>query len=113
MFFMAYLTQGSGMTDPVATSPWRDVWRQFRTHRGALIGMIVFLLIIVGVWIGPFVWRVDPSTIDILARDQGPSWSHPFGTDELGRDTLARVLAGGQISIAVGLTAMLVRDQRA
>ena len=44
--------------------------------------------------------------IDIRARNQGPSWDHPFGTDQLGRDTLARMIKGGQTSISVGMTAM-------
>lgn len=101
------------MTDPVITpavprSQWRDVWHQFRAHRGALLGMIVFFAIIITVFLGPLVWRVDATYIDILARNQGPGWAHPFGTDQLGRDTLARMMAGGRSSITVGLTAMLL-----
>ena len=87
-------------------SPWRDVWDEFSRHRGALLGAAIFLLIVLAVFLGPVLWRIDPSFIDMRARNQGPSWAHPFGTDQLGRDTLARVLAGGRISITVGLTAM-------
>ncbi|MAU51908.1 MAG: peptide ABC transporter [Roseovarius sp.] len=95
-------------TGPVAPprSQWRDVWDQFRSHRGALIGSLVLLAIIAGVFLGPLVWPYDATFIDIRARNQGPSLAHPFGTDQLGRDTLARMMAGGQTSIAVGLTAM-------
>ena len=100
------------MTDPTPTtaprSQWRDVWRQFRAHRGALIGMILFFLIIATVFVGPLVWTVDATFIDIRARNQGPNWTHPFGTDQLGRDTLARMMAGGRSSITVGLTAMFL-----
>ncbi|WP_375554021.1 ABC transporter permease [Roseovarius mucosus] len=97
-------------TGPTAPprSQWRDVWDQFKSHRGALIGGIVLLVIIAAVFFGPLVWPYDATFIDIRARNQGPSWTHPFGTDQLGRDTLARMMAGGQTSIAVGLTAMLL-----
>ncbi|MAO00343.1 ABC transporter permease [uncultured Roseovarius sp.] len=97
-------------TGPTAPprSQWRDVWDQFRSHRGALIGSIVLIAISAAVFLGPLVWPYDATFIDIRARNQGPSWAHPFGTDQLGRDTLARMMAGGQTSIAVGLTAMLL-----
>lgn len=89
-------------------SQWWDVWDQFKTHKGAMVGAVVFILIIVGVALGPFLWDIDATYIDIRARNQGPSGAHPFGTDQLGRDILARMMSGGQVSIAVGLTAMLL-----
>lgn len=85
---------------------WWDVWDQFRTHKGALIGSIVFLAILAAVLLGPWLWGVDPKYINIRMREQGPSLAHPLGTDQLGRDMLARLFAGGQITIAVGMTAM-------
>jgi peptide/nickel transport system permease protein len=57
---------------------------------------------------GPLLWRVPINDIDFSAHLDGPSWSHPFGTDDLGQDLLARMLYGGRISLAVGLAAMLV-----
>ena len=103
------------MTDPApakATPPIRsqsaDLWYQFKQHRGALIGSIVFVGIIVAVFLGPLLWGLDATYIDTSARNQGASWAHPFGTDQLGRDTLARIMAGGRTSISVGLTAMLL-----
>lgn len=89
-------------------SQWKDVWDQFKTHKGALLGGVVFLAIIITVFLGPYVWTIDASTIDIRARNQGSSLAHPFGTDQLGRDTLARMIAGGQTSISVGLAAMVL-----
>ena len=101
------------MTDPGGVLPsrpprnqWLDVWDQFRSHRGALAGGIIFVLIVLAVFLGPFVWPHDPTYIDIRSRNLGPSLAHPFGTDQLGRDTLARMMAGGQTSVAVGLAAM-------
>ena len=93
---------------------WWDVWDQFKTHKGALIGLVIFLAILAGVVIGPVLWRLDPTYVDpnpvnmLKLRNQGPSLAHPFGTDQLGRDMLARIMAGGKVSIAVGMTAMLL-----
>ncbi|MDF0602920.1 ABC transporter permease [Psychromarinibacter sp. C21-152] len=87
---------------------WWDVWDQFKTHKGALVGAAVFILIVVAVFLGPYLWTIDPTYIDIRAKNQGPSLAHPLGTDQLGRDTLSRMLSGGRVSIAVGLTAMLL-----
>ncbi len=97
--------------DPATTyraprNQWLDVWDQFKSHRGALIGAAVFILILLAVTVGPYIWTIDPTYIDIRAKNQGPTLAHPLGTDQLGRDTLARMLAGGRVSIAVGLTAM-------
>ena len=87
---------------------WWDVWDQFKTHKGALIGAAFFIFVLLFVYLGPLFWTIDPQYIDIRARNQGPSLAHPMGADQLGRDMLARIIAGGQTSIAVGLTAMLL-----
>lgn len=89
-------------------SLWGDVWVQFRKHRLAVLGVITLAGLVLMSFVGPFVYDVDPSYIDIVDANQGPSRDHPFGTDNLGRDTLARVMAGGRVSISVGLAAMLV-----
>ncbi len=104
---------------------WLDVWDQFKKHRGALYGAIVFVAILLGVYLGPFIWTKDaqfvPPVVEMIKlRDTRPiytvlwdsgakvSWEYPLGTDNLGRDFLARILAGGRVSIAVGLAAMLL-----
>ncbi len=89
-------------------SQWLDVWDQFKTHRGALAGMGFFVFVLLAAFLGPYLWTIDAQYIDIRARNQGPSFAHPFGTDQLGRDTLSRLLAGGQVSLAVGISAMLL-----
>ncbi|SEL00102.1 peptide/nickel transport system permease protein [Roseovarius nanhaiticus] len=67
----------------------------------ALLGAIAAFVLI-----GPLVWSVSPGAVDLAARSQGASPAHPLGTDQLGRDALARLMAGGRLSLAVGLTAM-------
>ena len=103
------------MPDPSAMEPirphrslWMDVWLTYRTHVGALVGTGVFLLIVLAVIFGPMIHDIDPGFLDYAARNVGPSWEHPMGTDNLGRDMLAQVLAGGRVSLAVGVTAMLL-----
>jgi len=89
-------------------SPWLDAWRRFRRHRLAFASAIILAAMILAIAFGPFLWRVAINDIDFAARMQPPSWSHPFGTDDLGQDLLARMLYGGRISLAVGLSAMMV-----
>lgn len=87
---------------------WWDVWDQFRTHKGAMVGLAVFALILLVVLLGPYVWSLDAGKLDIRAKNQGFSIAHPLGTDQLGRDMLARLMAGGKVSLSVGMTAMLL-----
>ena len=87
---------------------WADVWRRFRRHRLAIVAASVLLFIAVTITLGPLVWHVDPEYIDIKAANSSMTAAHPFGADNLGRDTLARVISGGRISLAIGITAMLL-----
>ncbi len=89
-------------------SLWADVWRQFRRHRGAMAGLGTFTIISLAVIIGPFVYPYDPYGQDLTITNQSSSLAHPMGTDNLGRDALARLLIGGRISLAVGFAAMAV-----
>ena len=100
-----------GVSEDLSTvhrSLWGDVWRQFSKHKGALVGVVVFALITVFVFLGPFFSDVDPNAIDFKARNLTPSLEQPLGTDNIGHDTLAQMLAGGQVSLAVGFLAMLI-----
>lgn len=97
------------MTDTPLHAPhsqWRSIWQQFKHHRGAVRGAVTFAAIVLLVCLGPVIWTLDASFADLRARNVSPGWAHPLGTDQLGRDTLARVLAGGRTSLAVGLVAM-------
>ena len=86
----------------------RHVVRQFMRHKGALLGFAFLVFILAFVALGPLIWTLDPQFIDIRARNSGMSLAHPLGTDQLGRDMLARLMAGGRASVAVGAAAMLL-----
>lgn len=87
---------------------WGDAWVQFRRNRLAVLGLTLIALITLGVLAGPYLYPVDPKQINILDASAPPSSAHPFGTDDLGRDMLARCIYGGRISLSVGLAAMLI-----
>ncbi len=91
-----------------SVSPWAEAWRRFKRHRLAYWSLWVLALLILAVLIGPLVYKVGINDIDFKARLATPSAAHPLGTDDLGRDLLARVLYGGRISLAVGFAAMLM-----
>lgn len=87
---------------------WGDAWRQFRRHRMAMFGLVVFCFLLAGSLFGPFVYTRAVNDIDMTARLDPPSLNHPLGTDDLGQDMLARIMYGGRVSIAVGMSAMLI-----
>ena len=89
-------------------SLWREVWRRFGRHRLAFVGMHVLIVLLLATLIGPWVYPRRINDIDFAVSLQGPSLAHPLGTDDLGQDLLARILYGGRVSMAVGLTAMLI-----
>jgi peptide/nickel transport system permease protein len=89
-------------------SLWNQAWFQFRRHRLAMAGLAVLAFLVLATLVGPFIWPQKIDTIDFSIAIAGPSPEHPFGTDDLGRDLLARALWGGRVSIAVGITAVLI-----
>jgi peptide/nickel transport system permease protein len=90
------------------TSLFRETMRRFAKHRLALFGSVLLGVLVVAVLVGPFVYRVPIDEIDFKSKLKAPSWTHPFGTDDLGQDVLARMLYGGRISLAVGVSSMLM-----
>jgi len=84
-------------------------WRRFRRHKMAIFGTVMLILLFVYCFGGTlFLTEADANAVDTAARLQPPSREHPFGTDTIGRDVLVRTIYGGQISMIIGLTAMLV-----
>jgi peptide/nickel transport system permease protein len=91
-----------------ARSLWKDAWYQFRRHKLAMAGLVTFIFLVVFTLIGPLVYHTVTNDIDFTMSLKGPSPEHPFGTDDLGRDILARAMIGGRVSIAVGIAAVLI-----
>ncbi|MDH2405285.1 ABC transporter permease [Bradyrhizobium sp. SSUT18] len=98
----------SAEADRAPISLWADVWHQFCRHLGALAGVGVLAALVVIVLVGPYIWTVSPQLLDIRNANKAMSLLHPLGTDNLGRDTLAQVIAGGRVSLSVGVVAMLI-----
>ena len=94
-------------TPPLSLS--KLTWRRFRRHRMAIFGAVTLILIILYAFGGMlFFSEADSNYTDTGSALNAPSLEHPFGTDTVGRDILARTIYGGQISILIGITAMLV-----
>jgi len=106
---------------PVADrNQWWDVWDQFKTHKGAVLGLFFLVFITLFCLLGPWLWGIDPGKLDIRNKDVRPiytaiwdsgakvSWARPMGTDNLGRDIMSNIMQGGRISLAVGWTAMIL-----
>lgn len=97
------------------TSLWQDAWKRLLRNKLAVFGMIVLAVMLIAVTFGPaiiywmtgFTYDYIPPTGN-LVRSFPPSLQHPMGTDDQGRDLLARVLQGGRISLAVGLISTIV-----
>lgn len=102
-------TEGLAAFDRIATrkqrSLWNNAWRQFRRHRMAMAGLCVFVFFIFATFVGTEIYPKAIDDIDFTVTSSGFTWSHPFGTDSLGQDILARILWGGRISLLVGLLA--------
>jgi len=86
-------------------SLWRDALQRFRGNRAAVIAAFAFLALLAFVIIVPWLSNEDPYAVNFAQAYQSPSWAHPFGTDEFGRDLFVRVALGGRVSIAIGFAA--------
>ncbi len=84
----------------------REVGRALLTHKLALFGLAVLALLVGAAVAGRALAPYGPNAVYVVGRLQGPSLSHPFGTDELGRDVLSRVLVAARASLLVGLVSV-------
>ncbi len=92
-------------------SQGRIIFDRFMRNKAAVGGAVFLILLFLFCFMGPALWRVDPDAQNILSVSETlapPSLAHPLGTDDVGRDTLARVMAGGRVSLSVGLASMLL-----
>lgn len=97
-----------GVTGKILT-PSQLIWRRFRRHRMAVLGMIGFSLILFFIVIGSvYVSVEEANAVDLQARLTSPNSQFIMGTDTTGRDIFARIIHGGQISLFVGITSVIV-----
>ncbi|MDR7521576.1 MAG: ABC transporter permease [Armatimonadota bacterium] len=92
----------------IRRSPIGEVLARLRRNRLAVASLLVLALLHLAVALAPWLAPHDPEAVALAERLQPPSASHWLGTDEYGRDVLTRLLYGGRVSLAVGLTSMVV-----
>ena len=90
-----------------ARGQWSQVLRRFRQHRLAVVSIFVLLLVVLFAFVGSWVWHYRPTAVtnDLSVP---PSWTHPFGTDANGYDTMAQVMAGTQTSLLIAFSVAIV-----
>ncbi len=92
-----------------ALTPGQLVWRRFRKHRMAMMGGVGTILLLLFIIIGSIVIPESAAnSTDLMARLTGPTATHWFGTDSVGRDVFNRVIYGGQISLFIGFLAVIL-----
>jgi peptide/nickel transport system permease protein len=83
---------------------FKKLWDQNKFKVSFLIIVFLLAMAVLSIWMTPY----NPDTMDLLALEESPSIAHPFGTDDLGRDVLSRVLAGTRITLSVALIAVFI-----
>lgn len=90
-------------------TPGQLIWRRFRKHRMAVFGIAGFAFLLLFIIVGSFyVTEERANSVDLQARLSPPSAQYWMGTDSTGRDIFARIIHGGQISLFVGITAVII-----
>lgn len=106
---MSVTVQAAHDTQQNVRTPWTEFWRKFRQQHVAMIAAVFVLLLIVIAIIAPYIAPYDPENyFDYDALNAGPSATHWFGVDSLGRDILSRILVGSRISLTAGLLSVVI-----
>ena len=88
-------------------SPASRALRRFTQHKLAMFGLVVVVIFVLAATFAPWIAPFDPLETNWSRLRQPPSWTHPFGTDENGRDVLSRVLYGARASLMAGVIAVV------
>lgn len=91
------------MAEDRPSSLWRDAWKRLRRNKLAVTGLFVVLALSLIALIGPWITPYDFLSQNLDARNMQPTWAHPFGTDDLGRDVLSRVIYGARTAFLVAI----------
>ena len=89
-------------------SPAAEAWRRLRRNRLAMLGAAILVALGILAALTPWIAPYPYAKIDLAYGPRPPSWQHPLGTDELGRDLLTRIMWGARVSLGVGILATLV-----
>jgi peptide/nickel transport system permease protein len=87
-------------------NPWARAWRRLRRRKGAMVALFVVVFVIAVAILAPLVAPYDPTLTSFTQVRKPPSWAHWFGTDEVGRDVLSRVIWGARASLSAGLVSV-------
>jgi oligopeptide transport system permease protein len=87
---------------------WSSAWRQFRKNKLAVVSAWFIIALAIVAVVVPYLLPQTYSEQDISVSLQGPSWSHPMGTDQLGRDLMTRLIFGARVSLTVGIVVQAV-----
>ena len=94
---------------PAAYRPARwPTLRRLLRHRSFLVGLVLFGIVLTVAILAPWIAGVDPTRLAMRQRFQPPSWTHPFGTDNLGRSLFSRVVHGAQLSMIIGVSVVAI-----
>jgi peptide/nickel transport system permease protein len=93
---------------PPARSPGSRAMKRFLRHRLAVAGLVMLGVLVFLAVFAPLVTPIKPEEIDLLARNQPPSWAHLFGTDQTGRDVFSRTIYAGRVSLLVGVASVAI-----
>ena len=89
-------------------APSRSTWRRLLREPAALVGGFIVIAFLAMAALAPLLAPYDPNASDWMAIREAPSWAHPFGTDDLGRDILTRVIYGARASLAAGFISVSI-----
>lgn len=93
---------------PALETPAHRAWRRLKRRKGAMVGLGVIVLVALLAVFAPLISPYDPVQQSWSAVRKPPSWAHPFGTDEVGRDLLTRVIYGARASLLAGVTSVAI-----
>lgn len=86
---------------------WKDAWGRYVRNKAAVFAGGVFIALVLFCVIWPIISPYDPNAVDFSQKSQPPSFAHPFGTDNFGRDIMTRTALGGRVSMGIGFAATL------
>jgi peptide/nickel transport system permease protein len=105
------VTENVNISETLSTRPETMAglaWKYFIKHKLAVAGAWIIIILVIGCIVGPEISPYDVKKSSLRIRYQSPSVEHIFGTDDLGRDMLTRLLFGGRISLSIGLLSMTI-----